>query len=86
MACRVFQRKASTSPYNWRRFAFEHNDEKRRQMRAQMTAVTHRSLQNQLSRYGWQPMFLSGDEFSAYLAEQEILLTDVMASLGLIRR
>ena len=51
-----------------------------------MNTVTHGGVAEQLARYGWQPMFLSGDEFSAYLAEQEILLTDVMASLGLIRR
>jgi putative tricarboxylic transport membrane protein len=52
-----------------------------------LTAVTNAAAwQEQLSRYGWQPMFLSGDEFTAYLAEQETLLTDVMTRLGLIRR
>ena len=75
--------------YNWRGvFApLSTTTEKRGQMRAQMTAVTRTAAwQNQLSRYGWQPMFLSGDEFTTYLAEQEILLSDVMARLGLIRR
>ena len=49
------------------------------------TATNTAAWQEQLARYGWQPMFLSGDDFTAYLAEQEILLTGVMTGLGLIR-
>ena len=75
--------------YNWRGVFAPRNTsaEKRAQLKAQMTAVTGSAAwQEQLSRYGWQPMFFSGDEFTAYLAEQETLLTDVMTRLGLIRR
>ena len=75
--------------YNWRGvFApASTSAEKRARLKDQMTAVTNTAAwQEQLSRYGWQPMFLSGDEFTAYLVEQETLLTDVMTRLGLIRR
>ena len=89
MACPSFSAQGiDVIFYNWRGvFAPLSTTTENEQMRAQMTAMTRSAAwQNQLSRYGWQPMFLSGDEFSAYLAEQEILLTDVMARLGLIRR
>lgn len=41
--------------------------------------------QQQLNRYGWQPLFLPGDEFSKYLAQQESMLNDVLIQLGLVR-
>jgi putative tricarboxylic transport membrane protein len=75
--------------YNWRGvFApASVSAEERARLKDQMTALTNTAAwQEQLSRYGWQTMFLSGDEFTAYLAEQETLLTDVMTRLGLIRR
>ena len=75
--------------YNWRGvFApLSTSADTRARLKAQMTAVTRTAAwQEQLSRYGWQPMFLPGDEFTAYLTEQEALLTDVMSRLGLIRR
>ena len=74
--------------YNWRGlFApLSTSAEQREQLKARMTAVTNTpAWQEQLARYGWQPMFLSGEDFTAYLAEQEILLTGVMTGLGLIR-
>ena len=39
----------------------------------------------QLSRYGWQPLFLPGDDFSKYLAKQETMLKEVLTQLGLVR-
>lgn len=74
--------------YNWRGvFApLSTSAERREELKALMNTVTNTAAwQEQLARYGWQPMFLSGDDFTAYLAEQEILLTVVMTGLGLIR-
>ena len=41
--------------------------------------------QQQLTRYGWQPLFLPGDDFSNYLARQETMLKEVLTQLGLVR-
>lgn len=49
------------------------------------TAVTSKQWAEQLSRYGWQPLFLPGEEFSSYLATQEAELESVLIQLGLVR-
>ena len=74
--------------YNWRGlFApSSTSPEQRAQWISQIAnTVASNEWQQQLNRYGWQPLFLPGDEFSKYLAQQEILLKDVLTQLGLVR-
>ena len=74
--------------YNWRGlFApSSTSPEQRAQWISQIAnTVASNEWQQQINRYGWQPLFLPGDEFSKYLAQQEILLKDVLTQLGLVR-
>ena len=47
--------------------------------------TTSDAWQQQLARYGWQPLFLPGEEFITYLEAQEYRLAKVMGELGLIK-
>ena len=74
--------------YNWRGLFAPSSTtpEQRAQWISQIAnTVASNEWQRQLNRYGWQPLFLPGDEFSKYLAQQEILLKDVLTQLGLVR-
>jgi putative tricarboxylic transport membrane protein len=48
-------------------------------------AVASEAWQRELDRYGWQPQFVPGPEFGAYLEEQERELRTVLVELGLVR-
>lgn len=74
--------------YNWRGLFAPSSTKpaQRAQWIAQLSnTVAGAHWQQQLTRYGWQPLFLPGDDFSNYLAEQEIMLKDVLTQLGLVR-
>ncbi|MFQ3363807.1 MAG: putative tricarboxylic transport membrane protein [Candidatus Azotimanducaceae bacterium] len=74
--------------YNWRGlFAPSSTEpEQRDQWITQLSnTVAGEEWQLQLARYGWQPLFLPGDEFVDYLSEQEIMLKAVLLQLGLVR-
>jgi putative tricarboxylic transport membrane protein len=74
--------------YNWRGLFAPGSTSKetlRQLISAISTAVTSKQWAEQLSRYGWQPLFLPGEEFSSYLATQEAELESVLIQLGLVR-
>jgi putative tricarboxylic transport membrane protein len=49
------------------------------------TLVASEPWQRTLSRYGWTSLYLEGDDFVDYLAEQEAQLAAVMQNLGFLR-
>ena len=49
------------------------------------TLVASEPWQRTLSRYGWTSLYLEGDDFLDYLAEQEAQLATVMQNLGFLR-
>ena len=74
--------------YNWRGLFAPSSTTpvQRAQWIAQLSnTVAGAQWQQQLTRYGWQPLYLPGDEFSRYLAQQEIMLKEVLTQLGLVR-
>ena len=75
--------------YNWRGVFAPSGmpAEDAQRLQDQLAAVSQTiAWQQQLERYGWQPMLLPGERFSNYLAQQEAMLGRVMDDLGLIRR
>ncbi|HZW28672.1 MAG TPA: tripartite tricarboxylate transporter substrate binding protein [Trueperaceae bacterium] len=40
--------------------------------------------QQQLEQFGWTPAYMSGDEFVAYLAEEDARVTEVLRDIGLV--
>ena len=74
--------------YNWRGlFAPSSTAAQKRALWIDVIADTMGSAawQQQMLRYGWQPLFLPGPEFSQYLADQETELQNVLVQLGLVR-
>ena len=74
--------------YNWRGLFAPSSTTpvQRAQWIAQLSnTVAGAQWQQQLTRYGWQPLYLPGEEFSRYLAQQEIMLKEVLTQLGLVR-
>jgi putative tricarboxylic transport membrane protein len=71
---------------NWRGFVAppDISDDARTCMIQSLEQATQsETWQATLEKYGWNDFFLGGDEYSAYLEEENARVTDLLSSLGL---
>ena len=73
---------------NWRGLVGPPNlsDEDKAWLIAALTAVNaSEQWQEVLATNGWDDVFLSGDEFGAYLAEEDTTISAVLKEIGLVQ-